>query len=113
MTEIRNTNSDTSGETILAAPDMTVDAREMFGVDLDMPIPAFSQKDERVPDFDPNYVFDHDTTAAILAGFAYNRRVMIQGYHGTGNRLTSNRWPRGSTGRASVSTSTRISAVST
>ena len=66
------------------APDTTVDARATFGVDVDWAIPAFSQADERVPDLDPNYVFDPETTLAILAGFAFNRRVMIQGYHGTG-----------------------------
>jgi len=70
--------------TVLDAPDMEVDARELFGVDVDMKIPAFSAADERVPDLDPGYVFDPDTTLAILAGFAFNRRVMIQGYHGTG-----------------------------
>jgi len=70
--------------TRMAAPDTTVDARSTFGVDVDMAVPAFSQADERVPDLDPTYVFDPDTTLAILAGFAFNRRVMIQGYHGTG-----------------------------
>mgnify|MGYP003117922201 FL=1 len=84
MTDIPNTHPNGSGETVLDAPDMTVDAREMFGIDLDMQIPAFSEKDERVPDLDPSYVFDQDTTAAILAGFAFNRRVMVQGFHGTG-----------------------------
>ena len=70
--------------TRLSAPDLEVDARELFGVDIDMKVPAFSEADERVPDLDPAYVFDPDTTLAILAGFAFNRRVMIQGYHGTG-----------------------------
>ncbi|WP_417622627.1 cobaltochelatase subunit CobS [Parasphingorhabdus sp.] len=84
MTNIPDINPDASGETILDAPDITVDAREVFGVDVDMQIPAFSEKDERVPDLDPSYVFDPETTIAILAGFAYNRRVMVQGYHGTG-----------------------------
>ena len=70
--------------TVLTAPDMTLDAREVFGVDVDMQVPAFSTADERVPDLDPAYVFDSDTTLAILAGFTFNRRVMIQGYHGTG-----------------------------
>ena len=66
------------------APDITVDAREVFGVDIDMAVPAFSVKDDRVPDLDPAYVFDPDTTLAILAGFAHNRRVMVSGFHGTG-----------------------------
>ena len=49
-----------------------------------MEVPAFSIRTEHVPDVDPAYRFDRDTTLAILAGFAFNRRVMIQGYHGTG-----------------------------
>ena len=65
-------------------PDTTVDARETFGVDSDMAVPAFSVRTEHVPDIDPAYRFDRETTLAILAGFAFNRRVMIQGYHGTG-----------------------------
>ncbi|WP_417591973.1 cobaltochelatase subunit CobS [Parasphingorhabdus sp.] len=84
MTEIPDITPDASDETILDAPDITVDAREVFGVDVDMQVPAFSLKDERVPDLDPSYVFDPETTIAILAGFAFNRRVMVQGYHGTG-----------------------------
>ncbi|MBZ6377533.1 cobaltochelatase subunit CobS [Pacificimonas flava] len=75
-------NEDSS--TLMTAPDTEVDARQTFGVDIDLKIPAFSQADERVPDMDPDYVFDPDTTMAILAGFAFNRRVMVQGYHGTG-----------------------------
>jgi len=73
-----------SNKTVLSAPDMQVSVRELFGIDTDMMVPAFSEADERVPDFDANYVFDPDTTLAILAGFAFNRRVMVQGYHGTG-----------------------------
>ena len=49
-----------------------------------MEAPAYSEADEHVPDFDPDYLFDRETTLAILAGFAFNRRVMITGYHGTG-----------------------------
>ena len=74
----------TTGKTLLPAPDITVSVRDVFGIDIDMECPAFSVADERVPDFDPSYVFDPDTTLAILAGFAFNRRVMVQGYHGTG-----------------------------
>ena len=77
-------HSDDPHGTLMAAPDTEVDARETFGIDSDMKIPAFSEADERVPDLDEDYVFDPDTTLAILAGFAFNRRVMIQGYHGTG-----------------------------
>jgi cobaltochelatase CobS len=65
-------------------PDMKVSVRQVFGLDLDMDVPAYSQSDEHVPDLDADYVFDHDTTLAILAGFAHNRRVLISGYHGTG-----------------------------
>ncbi len=65
-------------------PDISISARQVFGIDSDMQIPAFSQRSEHVPDLDEAYRFDHDTTIAILAGFTYNRRVMIQGYHGTG-----------------------------
>ncbi|GGD33705.1 cobaltochelatase subunit CobS [Croceicoccus pelagius] len=73
-----------SHQTVLAAPDIEVDVRETFGIDIDMKVPAFSKADDRVPDRDESYVFDPDTTLAILAGFAHNRRVMVQGYHGTG-----------------------------
>ncbi|MDE2596276.1 MAG: cobaltochelatase subunit CobS [Sphingomonadales bacterium] len=75
---------DTSNQTVLTAPDREVSVRDVFGIDIDMMVPAFSQYDERVPDRDDTYVFDPDTTLAILAGFAFNRRVMVQGYHGTG-----------------------------
>ncbi|GHF14525.1 cobaltochelatase subunit CobS [Kordiimonas sediminis] len=68
----------------LSQPDHTVSVRDIFGLDLDMEVPAFAERSEHVPDIDTSYVFDHDTTLAILAGFAFNRRVMIQGYHGTG-----------------------------
>jgi cobaltochelatase CobS len=74
----------TTGKTLLPAPDIKVSVRDVFGIDIDMECPAFSVADERVPDLDPSYVFDPDTTLAILAGFAFNRRVMVQGYHGTG-----------------------------
>ena len=66
------------------ALDAKVSAREAFGIDQDLDVPAFSQRTEYVPERDEDYRFDRDTTLAILAGFAYNRRVMIQGYHGTG-----------------------------
>jgi len=65
-------------------PDTTVNAREVFGIDSDLQVPAFSVRTEHVPDVDPTYRFDKETTMAIVAGFAFNRRVMIQGYHGTG-----------------------------
>src|ERR1700674_4264712 len=65
-------------------PDTRVSVRKAFGIDSDMEAPGYSGSDEHVPDLDPDYLFDRDTTLAILAGFAFNRRVMITGYHGTG-----------------------------
>ena len=65
-------------------PDRMVSVREVFGVDTDMKVPAFSARDSHVPDFDEAYRFDPQTTLAICAGMAFDRRVMIQGYHGTG-----------------------------
>jgi cobaltochelatase CobS len=73
-----------SNDTVLSAPDRKVSVRDAFGIDSDLTVPAFSERDERVPDLDPSYVFDPETTLAIVAGFAHNRRVMVQGYHGTG-----------------------------
>ena len=65
-------------------PDTTVSVREVFGIDTDMQVPAFSENTVHVPTLDGTYRFDEATTLAILAGFTHNRRVMIQGYHGTG-----------------------------
>ncbi|MDB2414951.1 AAA family ATPase [Rickettsiales bacterium] len=65
-------------------PDKTINIQDVFGFPSNLTVPAFSQKSEFVPDIDENYCFDKDTTLSILAGFAHNRRVMIQGYHGTG-----------------------------
>lgn len=65
-------------------PDMKVSVRQVFGIDSDLEVPAYAEPDEHVPDVDPDYQFNRETTLAILAGFAHNRRVMIQGYHGTG-----------------------------
>ena len=66
------------------APDTTVSVRDAFGIDQDLEVPAFSSRNDYVPPVDEDYLFDRDTTLAILAGFAHNRRVMVQGYHGTG-----------------------------
>jgi len=77
LPETRSTNA-------INMPDITVKVREVFGIDSDMEVPAFSVTTEHVPERDPTYQFDRDTTLAILAGFAFNRRVMVQGYHGTG-----------------------------
>ena len=65
-------------------PDMKVSVRQVFGIDSDLEVPAYSEVDPHVPDVDPDYRFDRATTLAILAGFAKNRRVMVTGYHGTG-----------------------------
>ena len=65
-------------------PDTTVSVREIFGFETDLEVPAFAERNEYVPDFDADYLFDKNTTLALLAGFAHNRRVMVQGYHGTG-----------------------------
>ena len=69
---------------IFSQPDIKVSVRQTFGIDCDMEAPAFSEPSSHVPALDDTYRFDRDTTMAILAGFAYNRRVLIQGYHGTG-----------------------------
>jgi len=79
-----DTTSNEAGEFPLNEPDITVSVRQTFGIDSDLEVPAFSEGNEYVPVHDDAYRFDHDTTLAILAGFAHNRRVMIQGYHGTG-----------------------------
>ncbi len=77
LAEIRPTSA-------IDMPDTRVNVREAFGIDSDLVVPGFSTRTEHVPEIDPAYRFDADTTLAILAGFAFNRRVMVQGYHGTG-----------------------------
>ena len=77
-------NPSTESVGLTATPDITLSVRQTFGIDSDMQVPAYSAANQHVPDIDETYRFDHDTTLAILAGFAFNRRVMIQGYHGTG-----------------------------
>ena len=69
---------------INATPTQDISVREVFGIDSDMTVQGFAERTERVPEIDPTYTFDPDTTLAILAGFGHNRRVMVQGYHGTG-----------------------------
>jgi len=69
---------------INAKPTEEISVRDVFGIDTEMKVKGFAERGDRVPDIDPTYKFDPDTTLAILAGFGYNRRVMIQGYHGTG-----------------------------
>ena len=84
MNDMTDKSFEANNRTVLAAPDTTVRVREVFGVDADWEVPAFSRPDARTPDLDEGYVFDPETTLAILAGFAHDRRVMVQGYHGTG-----------------------------
>ena len=67
----------------LGLPDTAVSARDLFRIETDLQVPA-SSVGEHVPPLDPDYVFDRDTTLALLAGFMHNRRVMVQGRHGTG-----------------------------
>lgn len=70
--------------TVPDRPDVTLSARQLFDIDSDLQVPAFSAGDDHVPALDPDYVFDRDTTLALLAGFMHNRRVLVQGRHGTG-----------------------------
>ena len=72
------------GELPTGEPDIKISVRQVFGIDSDMEVPAFSQSSDHVPEIDEAYRFNRETTIAILAGYAHNRRVMIQGYHGTG-----------------------------
>ena len=65
-------------------PDIKLSIKQTFGIDSKMEVDAFSKKSEYVPDIDKNYKFDRDTTLAIISGFAFNKRVLVQGYHGTG-----------------------------
>jgi cobaltochelatase CobS len=81
MTQIDLAGTGTSN---FSEPDMKVSVRQVFGIESDMEAPAFSTPEQNVPDVDPDYLFDRETTLAILAGFAKNRRVMVTGYHGTG-----------------------------
>ena len=67
-----------------AKPDIKISVKQTFGFESNMEIEGFSKKNEYVPKIDPDYKFDKDTTLSILAGFAFNKRVLIQGYHGTG-----------------------------
>ena len=71
-------------QTPTGLPDTKVSVRKLFGIDTDLEVPAYSETGEHVPDLDETYLFDKQTTLAILAGFAYNRRVIVTGYYGTG-----------------------------
>ena len=65
-------------------PDIKLSIKQTFGIDSEMEVDAFSKPSEYVPELDKTYKFDKDTTLAVLSGFSYNKRVLIQGYHGTG-----------------------------
>jgi len=77
-------SAETASTSGVSLPDIKVSVRQTFGIDSDLDVPAFSRPSEHVPALDPAYRFDRNTTLAILAGFAHGRRVMVQGYHGTG-----------------------------
>ena len=77
-------NTDTQSTLDIGSPDKEISVRNIFGLDTDLMVPAYSKKNEYVPEIDEDYLFNHETTIAILAGFAHDRRVMVQGYHGTG-----------------------------
>jgi len=65
-------------------PDIKISVNQTFGIKTEMQVDGFAKKNQYVPDLDKNYKFDRDTTLAILSGFSFNKRVLIQGYHGTG-----------------------------
>jgi len=65
-------------------PDTKVSVADTFGLDVDLQVPAYREASERVPELDPDYLFDKRTTMAILSGFSNDWRVLITGYHGTG-----------------------------
>ena len=71
-------------ENINTVPDIKISVKQTFGIDSHLEVDAFSKKNEYVPEIDKNYKFDKDTTLAILSGFSFNKRVLVQGYHGTG-----------------------------
>ena len=71
-------------ENINTIPDIKISVKQTFGIDSKLEVDAFSKKNEYVPEIDKNYKFDKDTTLAILSGFSFNKRVLVQGYHGTG-----------------------------
>jgi len=73
-----------SAQELVQKPDIKLSVKQTFGFDSEMQVKAFSKKNEYVPKIDADYKFDKDTTLAILAGFSFNKRVLIQGYHGTG-----------------------------
>ena len=83
-TQLKNTYREKMTPNLNIKPDMKLSVKQTFGIDSDMEVDAFSKKNEFVPEIDKDYKFDRDTTLAILAGFKYNKRVIVHGYHGTG-----------------------------
>src|SRR3954454_15566759 len=77
------TAATTKNQEIKGLPDMKVSVRQVFGIDSDLEVPAYSEGDPDVPEVDSDYCFDRETTLAGLPGFAHTRRVMVTGYHGT------------------------------
>ena len=77
-------STDTQSTLDIGSPDTEISVKKVFGLDTELTVPAYSKKNEYVPEIDEDYLFNHETTIAILAGFAHDRRVMVQGYHGTG-----------------------------
>jgi len=77
-------STDTQSTLDIGSPDTEISVKKVFGLNTELKVPAYSKKNEYVPEIDEDYLFNHETTIAILAGFAHDRRVMVQGYHGTG-----------------------------
>jgi cobaltochelatase CobS len=84
MSAFPTPDSGNSDAILFEGPDTVAGVRETFGIDGELTVPAFRRRTDYVPAIDPAYRFDRDTTLAVLAGFAHNRRVLLQGYHGTG-----------------------------
>ena len=82
--KLKSTNPADPSESMLDEPDIEVSVRDTFGIDSDLTVPAFGQGSSYVPELDTAYRFNKDTTLALLAGLTHNKRVLVQGYHGTG-----------------------------
>ena len=80
-----------SAEQFISKPDIKISVKQTFGFDSEMQVDGFSKKNEYVPKIDADYKFNKETTLAILAGFSFNKRVLIQGYHGTGKSTHINK----------------------
>ena len=93
MADIPNVNLESRSDTVMQSPDRMVKVREAFGVDSDMEVPAFSEADERVPDLDPAYVFDPDTTLAICAWLSCAIRCSGRRWARAGSFSGGDSWP--------------------